>query len=716
MALANAAAQLANKHGLRVIVIDWDLEAPGLHYYFGITDQQLTTQQGLIDYLEDFKNQVSLGERGVIPDVTQYLTPLTPKTAEKLKFGSIRLFTCGRMDETYAKRVREFSWEDFYALYSGFRIVESLKKSLRDQADVILIDARSGQSESGATPTVQMPDGVILLFTSNRQNLEGTAKIARFLKNHSMRVAQEFPELRLLFVPSRVFPGTDRYERWVHDEAAPIYSELLAEGIANRRDQPRGLYQCVLVIDPAATVGESLIVLEPEEVHSSLRSAYEDLATAIDDFRAGRSLWSTPAEHDKETGFPEQEHREALRGLEWDEVPEAAYSDLDAAIKRGDHHQIARLSYQLGVGELRKRDFNKAEELLRRALDYYAKENEAFATIVTIWLARVYRDKGRPADGWNLLQPALSTAEKAGDADLLHAVRMELAAVRRAERKYQEAFEIIERLLNDAEKRKNVAEQAFYLHTLGHLREDERRLTEAGALFERSLALAQRVHSIHSQVENYFCLGNVRRNEKQPAAAAELYQTALVLLEGIREHRVIRTKLLLALGEIREDQNDFEAARNAYARALSDAERSADIAGRVMSLRHLARLEGRQGRLEQAYDRYEEALAIAEGNSHDLQCGPLHSMAHLRQRQGRESESELLFKRSLSIAEDAGDIAWQLENRICLADLFRSQNKIEKARPLYEEALALADSADDERRRRLIRTRLSELRRLHKER
>jgi MinD-like ATPase involved in chromosome partitioning or flagellar assembly len=29
MALANAAAQLANKHGLRVIVIDWDLEAPG---------------------------------------------------------------------------------------------------------------------------------------------------------------------------------------------------------------------------------------------------------------------------------------------------------------------------------------------------------------------------------------------------------------------------------------------------------------------------------------------------------------------------------------------------------------------------------------------------------------------------------------------------------------------------------------------------------------
>jgi tetratricopeptide (TPR) repeat protein len=222
------------------------------------------------------------------------------------------------------------------------------------------------------------------------------------------------------------------------------------------------------------------------------------------------------------------------------------------------------------------------------------------------------------------------------------------------------------------------------------------------------------VHNVHRQVENYFCLGNVRRSEKKLAVAAELYEAALVLLEETAEHRVMRRKLFLALGEIREDENDFEAARRAYARELSDAERSSDITGRIMSLRHLARIEARQDRLEAAYNLYQEALAIAEGNSHDLQCGPLHSMAHLRQRQGRDSESELLFRRSLSIAEEAGDIGWQLENRICLADLFRSQNNSQKARVFYEEALALADSAEDERRRRLIRARLSELRRREK--
>src|SRR5215510_4858347 len=55
MALANVAWILAS-NGLRVLVIDWDLEAPGLHRYLSpfLEDKELTSSPGLIDFLVDF--------------------------------------------------------------------------------------------------------------------------------------------------------------------------------------------------------------------------------------------------------------------------------------------------------------------------------------------------------------------------------------------------------------------------------------------------------------------------------------------------------------------------------------------------------------------------------------------------------------------------------------------------------------------------------------
>src|SRR5437867_12286372 len=55
MAVANVAWILASQ-GKRVLVIDWDLEAPGLHRYFHpfIDDKELSASPGLIDFLVNF--------------------------------------------------------------------------------------------------------------------------------------------------------------------------------------------------------------------------------------------------------------------------------------------------------------------------------------------------------------------------------------------------------------------------------------------------------------------------------------------------------------------------------------------------------------------------------------------------------------------------------------------------------------------------------------
>src|ERR1700759_1586101 len=55
MAVANTAWLLAS-NGLRVLVIDWDLESPGLHRYFHpfLVDKDLSASSGVIDMIRDF--------------------------------------------------------------------------------------------------------------------------------------------------------------------------------------------------------------------------------------------------------------------------------------------------------------------------------------------------------------------------------------------------------------------------------------------------------------------------------------------------------------------------------------------------------------------------------------------------------------------------------------------------------------------------------------
>ncbi len=86
MALANV-AELFYRRGLRVVMIDWDLEAPGLENYFYSSPDELEhvrCQLGLIDLLQAYKRQyprlpLPLGEQN--PEVfrsilQEYFWPL----------------------------------------------------------------------------------------------------------------------------------------------------------------------------------------------------------------------------------------------------------------------------------------------------------------------------------------------------------------------------------------------------------------------------------------------------------------------------------------------------------------------------------------------------------------------------------------------------------------------------------------------------------------
>src|SRR5258707_8731695 len=132
MALANFAWLLAAS-GRRVLAIDWDLEAPGLHRYFRpfLVDPDLSETDGLIDVFWSFA-ATTMAEP---PNEIRSATPLKGSDVEEglsdavrrldWKFpagGFIDFIAAGRQNETYSQRVNTFDWRRFYEI-GGARIL-----------------------------------------------------------------------------------------------------------------------------------------------------------------------------------------------------------------------------------------------------------------------------------------------------------------------------------------------------------------------------------------------------------------------------------------------------------------------------------------------------------------------------------------------------------------------------------------------------------------
>ncbi len=206
MALANVAWILA-ANGNRVLAIDWDLEAPGLHRYFHpfLADKELVRSDGLIDFVMHYAEQaVTKGKRPndwykPYANILRYATSLDHPFANK---ASIDFVPAGRQGADYATRVNAFNWQHFYERLSGGLLLEAAKLSMADY-DYVLIDSRTGVSDTSGVCTVQMPNTLVVCFTLNTQSIEGAAAVAESADAQRRNAAGE-PTLRILPAPTRV--------------------------------------------------------------------------------------------------------------------------------------------------------------------------------------------------------------------------------------------------------------------------------------------------------------------------------------------------------------------------------------------------------------------------------------------------------------------------------------------------------------------------------
>lgn len=217
--LANVAVLLA-RWGYRVLTIDWDLEAPGLHHYFEPVLPR-PPEGGVIDLAHDF--------------LAGATTPAAHAVELDVEGGALALLAAGRADESYMGRMQRIDWADLYR--RGFAtFLETCRKEWTSNYDFVLIDSRTGISDIGGICTAHLPDRLVVVFTANDQNLRDVVDVARRADRARDGLPYDRPRHLVLPVLSRLdnrveYERAEAWQRKCAEVVAPLFRNWLAKTV-----------------------------------------------------------------------------------------------------------------------------------------------------------------------------------------------------------------------------------------------------------------------------------------------------------------------------------------------------------------------------------------------------------------------------------------------------------------------------------------------------
>jgi len=174
MGLANVAA-LLSKWRRKVLIVDWDLEAPGIESYFEdyVEISKIRREKaGVIDLVHSLVGKDKIDWRDCLISVP--LSRLnTFESAEELK-----IISAGRDDSDYVTRVQETDWAELFRTQDLGNHLETLRNEWKAAFDFILIDSRTGITDIGGVCTIHLPDVLAIWFTTNETSVRGVKHVA----------------------------------------------------------------------------------------------------------------------------------------------------------------------------------------------------------------------------------------------------------------------------------------------------------------------------------------------------------------------------------------------------------------------------------------------------------------------------------------------------------------------------------------------------------
>ena len=235
MALVNIAC-LAAKEQKKVLLIDCDLEAPGLHQFFQTNEET----QGFVDLISDINDWIDIEEnnneegycRFMAGQVEKYISKnVNPIAANTTSFNdngpntisnsnsgfdtavSVDLIKAGKFDSNYSKKLGAINWLDIYKKAPAF--FRTFAYCLEKDYDYIFVDARTGLADTSGICTMLMPQKLILVFALNNQNINGVVDVAGQAINYRFD-SNDYRRLDIYPLPSRIENSANPHlQKWI---------------------------------------------------------------------------------------------------------------------------------------------------------------------------------------------------------------------------------------------------------------------------------------------------------------------------------------------------------------------------------------------------------------------------------------------------------------------------------------------------------------------
>ncbi len=239
LALVNVAAELALM-GRKVLLVDFDLEAPGLETFDRLRPSQ--PHPGVVEYVKEYL--VSKQS----PDVRDYIYSVG---AIGNKGGQLWVMPAGRRDTEYEAALAKINWKRLYLDCQGYWFFEDTKKQWEEayQPDYVLIDSRTGHTDVEGICTRQLPNAVVVLFFPNEQNLAGLRDVCRRIRGE--RTSELKKDIRLHFVMSNV-PDLDDEDGVLSRRLEAFHNELgigRLAAVIHRYESVMLFNQAIFVLD-----------------------------------------------------------------------------------------------------------------------------------------------------------------------------------------------------------------------------------------------------------------------------------------------------------------------------------------------------------------------------------------------------------------------------------------------------------------------------------
>ena len=378
LALSNIAALMV-KNGRRVVLIDFDLEAPGLDSFDEFAC--IAGKPGVVEYTAQFL------QTGKAPEIEHFVHRCHLKDAPS---GDLWIMPAGVKNATYNRARANINWAEMYDNGVGIPFVENWKAAIAHhfEPDYVLVDSRTGLTDVGGICTLHLPDLVVMLFGLNDQNIKGIAAVARTVRESD---GGRIPQLHYVASPVPNMPVDKK--------------DLVSERLEIAKKEIGTEIESIIRYSSSAALHERLFTLYDRVPQSSLVEDYQNLLNRIIVYnRNGIDLLTKEVER-------------AISSSDADRMQKLL------AVLTSDFSERAEGCYLSSRLQLALNDRASAVEFAQKALNLDSAHIKSFN-----WLLKHYQNECEYGKALSLCEAAIAAKKRLSPIELL-TIQSEMGAV-----------------------------------------------------------------------------------------------------------------------------------------------------------------------------------------------------------------------------------------------------------------------------------------------